>query len=256
MKLIIPFLLVWILATSTTCNKDIPPKQTQNVIPTNTTWQLESMTLSGKKSPVFDASLHIGKEKVTGHGGCNRFFGSYTMSGNRITISKIGATRMYCDKNAFERAYLSALEKVTEYQIKENQLVLSLPEGTLIFSPQGKSETVGHSAFQNTQWHLQSISQNGVSTAVSTDITLLFKKNKFSGNGGCNSYFGRYAMRDNRLAIRDIGATEMYCEKTSKLEMEYLDALKNAKSYSFENGHLVLNFEDKTGTTKGQLIFK
>jgi len=33
-----------------------------------------------------------GDGKVVGHGGCNRFFGTYNLTGNRIEIGALGAT--------------------------------------------------------------------------------------------------------------------------------------------------------------------
>ncbi|GEM_PF-5729733 len=36
------------------------------------------------------------ENRLEGHGGCNRFFGSYALAGDRIDIGPIGATRMAC----------------------------------------------------------------------------------------------------------------------------------------------------------------
>jgi heat shock protein HslJ len=36
--------------------------------------------------------------KLAGHGGCNRFFGQYKISGNEIEMAPVGATRMACAK--------------------------------------------------------------------------------------------------------------------------------------------------------------
>jgi len=39
-----------------------------------------------------------GDGKLAGHGGCNRFFGQYEISGNEIKMAPVGATRMACAK--------------------------------------------------------------------------------------------------------------------------------------------------------------
>lgn len=39
-----------------------------------------------------------GDSKLAGHGGCNRFFGQYEISGNEIKMGPVGATRMACAK--------------------------------------------------------------------------------------------------------------------------------------------------------------
>ena len=50
--------------------------------------------------------------QVVGHGGCNRFFGTYNLTGNRIEIGALGATRMACPKPVMEHElrFLQALE--------------------------------------------------------------------------------------------------------------------------------------------------
>jgi len=50
--------------------------------------------------------------KLTGHAGCNRFFASYEVSGERLRVGPIGATRMACEAPAMEleAAFLAALE--------------------------------------------------------------------------------------------------------------------------------------------------
>src|SRR5262249_24559097 len=49
--------------------------------------------------------------QLAGHGGCNRFFGQYKISGNEISIGPVGATRMACAEPVMvlEMAFFSAL---------------------------------------------------------------------------------------------------------------------------------------------------
>ena len=50
--------------------------------------------------------------RLTGHAGCNHFFGPYEITGDRIAIGPLGATRMACPGPVMEleTAFLSALE--------------------------------------------------------------------------------------------------------------------------------------------------
>jgi heat shock protein HslJ len=37
-------------------------------------------------------------EKLNGNGSCNRFFGSYTLSGEGLTVGDLGSSMMMCDQ--------------------------------------------------------------------------------------------------------------------------------------------------------------
>lgn len=64
--------------------------------------------------------------KLTGYGGCNRFFGQYAISGNEIKIGPVGATRMACPKPVMdlEMALFAVLETAKMFRRNENILVL------------------------------------------------------------------------------------------------------------------------------------
>jgi copper homeostasis protein (lipoprotein) len=64
--------------------------------------------------------------KVHGSGGCNRFFGSYTLADNdRISFSAIGSTRKACVESMMvEDALFSALQLVESYQVQHDTLKL------------------------------------------------------------------------------------------------------------------------------------
>ena len=64
--------------------------------------------------------------KLAGHGGCNRFFGQYKISGNDISIGPIGSTRMACTESviALEMAFISALEGAKSFRRGKATLVL------------------------------------------------------------------------------------------------------------------------------------
>jgi heat shock protein HslJ len=63
---------------------------------------------------------------LAGHGGCNRFFGQYEISGNQIRIGPVGATRMGCPQPVMdrERAFLAALETAKTFRSDTAGLVL------------------------------------------------------------------------------------------------------------------------------------
>jgi len=69
--------------------------------------------------------LFVDNERVAGFAGCNRYFASYKVSGEKISFSDIGATKMLCIKSMeTEGSYLKALGEASSFKIGEGGLVL------------------------------------------------------------------------------------------------------------------------------------
>jgi len=68
---------------------------------------------------------------VTGMGGCNRYAGSVTVSGNTIKFLPMASTRMACSAAAMrqEAKFHSTLEKVRTWRIDQAQRKLLLLDG-------------------------------------------------------------------------------------------------------------------------------
>jgi len=64
--------------------------------------------------------------KVTGHGGCNGFGGTYTFDGHRVTFSGLFGTMMACPGTIMEneRGFLQALKGAKRLKRKGTKLVL------------------------------------------------------------------------------------------------------------------------------------
>jgi heat shock protein HslJ len=63
---------------------------------------------------------------LRGHGGCNRFFGSYELEDGSIQVSPLGSTRMACPEPAmsFEISFMEALQTAANASLVSNKLVL------------------------------------------------------------------------------------------------------------------------------------
>lgn len=61
---------------------------------------------------------------VSGYSGCNNFSGTYTVDGDKISISQLAVTRKYCPNIASEQKLLNALTGATSFSVKENVLQL------------------------------------------------------------------------------------------------------------------------------------
>jgi heat shock protein HslJ len=97
-------------------------------------WEL--VELDGKTPPTgaggrraamrFDADT----SRVGGFSGCNRFGGSYTITGDSLRFGPIAMTRMACTQGMeLEAALSSALQATRRYELSTTQLKLFGPSG-------------------------------------------------------------------------------------------------------------------------------
>ena len=88
-----------------------------------------SWTIVGIPEPV-SATMSFGTDGcVTGSSGCNRFFGTYETSGQKIKIRNIGGTRKMCPEveMSVERELLESLAVVNRWQGTAEEIELSGP---------------------------------------------------------------------------------------------------------------------------------
>jgi heat shock protein HslJ len=109
-------------------------------------------------------------------------------------------------------------------------------------------------------WNLIGMTvQNGtVPFRPTTQITIQFNNdNSFSGNGGCNNYYGTYTFTGtvtpfgSGMAMSPITSTKMYCQSTSSQEDTYLQVLQDTNSGVVNGNQLVL-----TGVTQNTLVYQ
>jgi heat shock protein HslJ len=71
--------------------------------------------------------------QVTGNGGCNRFFGGYSISGNTIEIGPLASTRKGCPGLLrAETAFFATLQAAKSFTQTESTLVLFDAAGGII----------------------------------------------------------------------------------------------------------------------------
>lgn len=77
--------------------------------------------------------LDAEKKRAFGFAGVNRFFGGYERTGEKLKFGALANTRMGGppEQMAVERAFLKALEGVTEWRIEKGELVL-LADGKVV----------------------------------------------------------------------------------------------------------------------------
>lgn len=89
---------------------------------------IDSIPLS-MPSIVFDTN-----SKMTGHFGCNTFFGSYlVVNKKKIYITYNGSTKMLCPDMELEKRFASALKsEISHYQADNNTLILLNKDGEVL----------------------------------------------------------------------------------------------------------------------------
>lgn len=91
-------------------------------------WKLIRMNetdYTGLEQPI-TLFINQNDNKVSGFGGCNRYFGTLKLNENSFKLSEIGSTKMYCTETMpVEDAYFKLLHQVDHFEINENQLLLS-----------------------------------------------------------------------------------------------------------------------------------
>lgn len=71
--------------------------------------------------------LQAAEAKVTGHGSCNRFFGTYEIKrGNRISFTdNMGMTMMACPDMTIEMGFMAVMRKADNYAVSADTLSLN-----------------------------------------------------------------------------------------------------------------------------------
>ena len=86
--------------------------------------------------------------RVTGSGGCNRFFGTAELSGQALEVGPLGTTRMACPDTIMnqEHRFLKALESVRRYRVDDatDLLYLSNEQGKPILRFRQNKSGISH----------------------------------------------------------------------------------------------------------------
>ena len=127
----LPLIVIFTFILSSCSDKKAKSNTTSEPL-SNTAWKL--ISIHGDEQQDQQISLQFDEDKLNGKGVCNRYFATYRQSGNKLSIEGIGSTKMACAENgALEVKYFSMLEKVSEFKIEGNHLILKTSTGDLAF---------------------------------------------------------------------------------------------------------------------------
>ena len=73
-------------------------------------------------------------DKVAGFAGCNRFFGAFKQSGDKLMIGPLASTRMACEPEVSDREtkFLELLEKARLFEMRNGEIALKSWEGAVL----------------------------------------------------------------------------------------------------------------------------
>ncbi len=189
--------------------------------------------------------------QVSGKGGCNSYFGSLTVTGDKLAFGQMGRTLMACDGEimALEDAYLAALGAAERFTLENGLLSIHTQDGssTLVFARAQASN------YQGPEWNLDSLINGDVASSLLADttITLTYEPGNtgISGTAGCNRYMAQVDAgvgSEGRFEASAIGTTKMACApEIMEQETAFLAALQAARSYALQDSRLILS--DKAG---------
>jgi heat shock protein HslJ len=102
----------------------VQPGPTLNLV--GSEWLLEDLGGSGVLDRVQATLAFPESGKVAGKGSCNRFFGTANISGDSLTLSKMGATLMACVGPGMEQEgrYLKALAAAQRFSLAGDTLLI------------------------------------------------------------------------------------------------------------------------------------
>jgi len=100
-------------------------------------WELTSILLDGRQVEGVEgagAYIVLGSDMmVQGRGGCNRFFGAYSLAADLLSFGNIASTKMYCHETMHvEDALFRALGLIMTVRVKDHTLEMRSDDGSTV----------------------------------------------------------------------------------------------------------------------------
>lgn len=233
---------------SDTARSDVPV--------TGVAWQVDSLTVGGKKTEAPEGSrLEIDpKGRATAYFGCNHIGARAEVEGDRITLSEPSRTEMACGEgvDAFEEAAVSALDGELTAKLSGEELTLTAEGGdTMALTEERPADLAG------TRWAVNTLIDGETATSVPADLPkervphLTFGEDgTVQGNYGCNSYRGKATVKDATITFGPPAGTKKLCpDAEMETERAVLAALDGPATYTIKGSTLTITTDDGRGIT-------
>jgi heat shock protein HslJ len=198
------------------------------------------------RTPLDDVAVNavFGADRVEGSSGCNGYSSSYTTDGSRMKITNDGvSTLIACEGAAgkVETKYLDALTRVRRWRVTGRTLTLSTRAGRRLLVYRA---SVGAQALRG-DWEVTSLyTGSAISSPVpGSSVTMAFTARLVSGDSGCNTYSGPFAVSGtDAITLGPLASTLRACADPTvdTQEQQYLAALGLATTYQVTGNQLTL----------------
>ena len=233
--------LVAVAAVLTACGSATDSTSTPPSLD-GTSWTL---TQVGGAAAIPGGQLGFNSGKVSGSTGCNSFGGTYTQSGNSLTISLGPATLIGCPPALAkqEHTVLAALSDTSSFTLGGGVLTLKNAAGKDLLA----YGHLGPSALLGTAWEVTGINngKQAVSSPVAgSHVTATFGADGMvTGSSGCNSYHAAYTLTGDALHVGPVASTRKLCTNppgVMEQEAAFVKALESSTSVEPGSGHFTL----------------
>jgi len=130
--------------------------------------------------------------------------------------------------------------------IKQIIIFTIIISSVLIVHAGKRNKNIDNLPLLNTKWILEELSEMPVIQKNDTAFIVFYDTYKFSGNLGCNLFFGEFTIGKKRIKLDYFGATKKFCTDMH-LEELFARALRNdITHYYIEKNKLYLRFQNKT----------
>lgn len=155
----------------------------------------------------YPITMSIDDTEVTGRAACNAYFGTVAVNGASISFDGLGQTEMGCEPAvmAAETTFLTVLQMVTHFEFAEGGLVLSSPEGDLVFKAVAP---VRIADLVDTIWVMETLIKGETASSVAGDraTLLLSADGALAGSTGCRMLTGRWLESGGVVIVPELSA--------------------------------------------------
>ncbi len=209
--------------------------------------------------PKSTITLTFEKGKLSAKAGCNSMFGSYTVTGDVLTVPQMGSTMMACQDElmAQDRWLAAFLASGPTWTLDGDTLTLTDGKDTLVLGPAPS----GADSLEGTGWKLDGlITQSGSTvSAVAPTVTawVRFNAGEIAFDNSCNTGGGPVEIADSTMVFGNLRSTLKFCDGAAgETEAAMNAVLQGTASYTVgsdpSGGVLTIMAED--GATGLQFI--
>lgn len=244
MKLQLATLLVALVALPG-CGSPVPDDEG----PLDGDWRLTGGMHHGDPLPLpADApiTMTVADGEVSGRAACNRYAGSLTIDGDRLSIGAMSTTEMGCDPVVMEAEsrYVAALAEAVGWEHSGEVLTLTGEAVELSYAfvpPTPDADLVG------TAWTLDGLVEgDAVSSTMGDDAPTLELRpdGTLTGTTGCRTFDGRYETEDGSVTVSDLVNDDRACPNLAVQDEHVLAVIANGFAYEIEGNRLTLRAGD------------